>query len=232
MGNHCYYITCLLGHSCKLAKVLIYTLNFVLLAVESIHLVQDFLEYINSTRYIPDGRLAPTLSSVDLWLLLLFPYFAVFSKKILPCLCHFPSSKSYAVPIFKGGMLQWVTRSSPHSLCPSPIWPKPNFQYTLLSLRERETRFGWPVGKSTQKHSLGNKTKPLLSYLCPFQPWSSGGISPCTERKSCRWRQRLTSEHGHKCEDPCRSGTSVLTRAGFAWATLRSVLLQSYSVLC
>lgn len=106
MGNHCCYITCLLGHSCKLAKVLIYTLNFVLLAVESIHLVQDFLEYINSTRYIPDGRLAPTLSWVDLWLLLLFPYFAVFSKKILPCLCHFPSSKSYAVPIFKGGMLQ------------------------------------------------------------------------------------------------------------------------------
>lgn len=115
---------------------------------------------------------------------------------------------------------------------PISIQPTPHFQHTPLSLRKRETRFSWAAGKSTQQHSLGNKIKPLLSYLCPSRPWSSGGISPCTERKSCRWRQRPRSELGHKCEDPCRSGTSVPIRAGFSWATLQSVLLQSYSVLC
>lgn len=81
MGNHFCYIACLLGHSCKLAKVQTYTLKLFLLAVKSSHLVQDFPEYINSTRCIPDGCLAPTRSWTDLWLLLLYFHILQFSVR-------------------------------------------------------------------------------------------------------------------------------------------------------
>lgn len=82
------------------------------------------------------------------------------------------------------------------------------------------------------KHFLGNKIEPLVSYLCPFQLWSSGGTSPCRERRSCRWRQRPASEHGRRCEDPCRSGTSAQTWAGLGWASLQSGSLPSCSAPC
>lgn len=130
----------------------------------------------------------------------------------------------------KGRMLQWAIRSSPDSLYHPPAVQSQISIHPLF--KARETRFGWPLWKSRRKHFLGNNIEPLVSYLCPFQLWSSGGTSPCTERRSCRWRQRPASEHGHRCEDPCRSGISVQTWAGLDWASLQSVSLQSYSAPC
>lgn len=116
-------------------------------------------------------------------------------------------------------------------IVPIPQPFKAKFPSTHYLKQERQG-LAEHCGKIRRKHFLGNKIEPLVSYLCPFQLWSSGGTSPCRERRSCRWRQRPASERGRRCGDPCRSGTSAQTWAGLGWASLQSGSLQSCSAPC
>lgn len=165
-------------------------------------------------------------------LLLCFLTLQFSARRFLDAFCPFPSRIATQFLFLK---VEWHSKQQghlqihcTHILLLANAW----FPTTLYLKPKQERRFGWLLGKSRQKHSLGNNIKTLLSYLCLFQLWSSDGTSPCTERRSCRPRQTLKSRHGRRCEDPYRSGILVQTWAGCVWATLRSVSLQSYSTLC